>query len=48
VKLRSRWQDNIKIDIKVRVYEDVDWIYLVCVRDYWRALVTMVINLWVP
>jgi hypothetical protein len=27
---------------------DVDWIGLVQVRERWRALVNLVLNLWVP
>jgi hypothetical protein len=28
--------------------EDMDWIDVVQVRDWWRALVNAVMNLWVP
>jgi hypothetical protein len=43
---RSRWEDNIKMDL-----QDVgcgDWIELAQDRDRWRALVNAVMNLRVP
>jgi hypothetical protein len=44
----SRWVDNIKIDLREIGWDGVDWIYLAQDRDQWRALVNMVMNLWVP
>jgi hypothetical protein len=29
-------------------YEGVDWMHLAQDRDYWQALVNMVVNFWVP
>ena len=43
---RHRWEDNIKMDL-----QEVgcgDWMELAQDRDTWRALVSMVRNLWVP
>jgi hypothetical protein len=46
-KSRCRWVDNIKMDLGETGWGDVDWIGLQD-RDYWRALVDSVMNLWVP
>jgi hypothetical protein len=40
--------DNNKIDLREIGWGGIDWIYLVQDRDQWRALVNMVIKLWVP
>jgi hypothetical protein len=45
---RHRWEDNIKMDLREIGFGDVDWIHLAQDRDRWRALVNMVMNLWVP
>jgi hypothetical protein len=45
---RHRWEDNIKMDLGEIGFGDVDWIHLAQDRDRWRALVNMVMNLWVP
>jgi hypothetical protein len=44
----SRWEDNIKIDIKVTGLCSMDWIDLVHVRGHWRAVVNTEMNLRVP
>jgi hypothetical protein len=44
---RHRWEDNIKMDLREIGWGDMKWIDLVQDRDQWRALVTMVMNLWV-
>ena len=36
---RSRWEDNIKMDLLKVVCGDMDWIDLTQDRDRWRALV---------
>jgi len=45
---RSRWEDNIKIDLQEVGCEGVDWIELAQDRDRWRAVVNAVMNLRVP
>jgi hypothetical protein len=44
---RRRWVNNIKIDLREIRWDDMDWIDLAQDRDQWRALVNMVMNLWV-
>ena len=45
---RSRWEDNIKMDLKELGCGGMDWIELAEDRDRWRALVNAVMNLRVP
>jgi hypothetical protein len=45
---RRRWVDNIKMDLKARGWDGMDWIDLAQVRDHWRALVNTIMNLLVP
>jgi hypothetical protein len=45
---RSRWVDNIKIDVREIEWDCMDWIDLAQDRDQWRALVNTVMNLRVP
>jgi hypothetical protein len=45
--LKCRWQDNIKIDLKVTDYDRIDWIHLAQGREEWWAVLLIVINLWV-
>jgi hypothetical protein len=42
---RSRWEDNIKMDLEEVGWEGVDWIHLAQDRDQWRDLVITVMNL---
>jgi hypothetical protein len=42
---RRRWEDNIKMVIRVIGCGGMDWIYLARGRDQWRALVNTVMNL---
>jgi hypothetical protein len=37
---RRRWVGNIKLDLRVIGWDDMDWIELAQDRDQWRALVT--------
>jgi hypothetical protein len=48
VRPRRRWVDNIKMDFREREWDGVDWVYMAQDRDQWRALVNVVLNLWVP
>jgi hypothetical protein len=45
---RLSWVDNIKIDLRVIGWADMDWIDLAQARDQWRALVNTVMNFRVP
>jgi hypothetical protein len=47
-RLRHRWEDNIKMDLQEMICGSIDWIDLAEVRDRWRALVKLVMNLRVP
>ena len=42
---RSRWEDNIKMDLQEVGCGGVDWIDLAEGRDRWRAVVNAVMNL---
>jgi hypothetical protein len=44
-KPRSRWVDNIRMDLGDVRWGNVDWIGLVQDRNRWRALVNSVLNL---
>ena len=45
---RPVWDDNIKIDLQEVGCGGMDWIKLAQYRDRWWALVTEVMNFWVP
>jgi hypothetical protein len=45
---RCRWVDNIKIELREKGWDGVDWVDLAQDRDQWRALVNTVMNLRVP
>jgi hypothetical protein len=45
---RSRWMNNITMDLQGVGCGGVDWIELAQDRDSWRALVNAVMNLRVP
>ena len=45
---RLRWEDNIKMDLQEVGCGGMNWIELAQDRDRWRALVTLVMNFWVP
>jgi len=45
---RGRWDDNIKMDLQEVGGGCGDWMELAQDRDKWRALVSKVMNLWVP
>jgi hypothetical protein len=44
-KTRCRWEDNIRMNLREVVYEDVDWMHMAKDRDQWWALVNTTINL---
>ena len=45
---RRRWKDNIKMDFQEVGGGCGDWMELGQDRDRWRALVSTVMNFWVP
>jgi hypothetical protein len=45
---RSRWVDNIRMDLGEVGWSDVDWIGVAQDRNRWRAPVNSVLNLRVP
>jgi hypothetical protein len=45
---RSRWVDNIKMDLGEIGWDGVAWIELAQDRDQWRAVVNTVMKLRVP
>jgi len=47
-RLRYRWDDNFKMDLKEVGCKGVNCIKLVLDRVQWWALVNTVMNLWVP
>jgi len=46
--MRSRWEDNIKMDLQEVGCRGMDWIELAQDMDRWRALANEVMNLRVP
>jgi hypothetical protein len=47
-RLRCRWVDNIKMDLRDIGPGGMDWIDLAQDRDQWKALVNTVMYFWVP
>jgi hypothetical protein len=47
-RLKRRWVNNIKIDLRNIGWGDMDWIDLAQDRDQWRALLNKVMKLRVP
>jgi hypothetical protein len=47
-RLKSRWEDNIKMDIQEVACGGTDWIEVAQDRDRWWALVKRVMNVQVP
>ena len=48
VRPRRRWDDNIEMDLQEVGRGCGDWMELAQDRDRWRALVSTVMNFWVP
>jgi len=44
---RRRWEDGIRMDLREIGLEGVDWIPLAQDKDWWQAVVSDVMNLWV-
>jgi hypothetical protein len=47
-RARCRWKDIITMYLQEVECAGMDWIELARDRDRWRALVNVVMNLWVP
>ena len=45
---RSRWEDNIRMDLKEIGINTRNWVDSAQDRDFWRALVNVALNLRVP
>jgi len=45
---RSRWENNIRMNLREVGWEIADWMHRAQDRDHWRALVSTVMNLCVP
>jgi hypothetical protein len=45
---RSRWEDNIRTDLREIEWGVMDWIHMAEHRDQWRALVNTAMNFRVP
>jgi hypothetical protein len=45
---RSRWVDNIKMDLREIGWNGVNWIDTAQDRDKWRTFVITVLNLQIP
>ena len=45
---RRRWEDNIKMDLKVIGISTKNWVDSAQDRDYWRTIVNAALNLRVP
>jgi hypothetical protein len=44
-RLRHRWEDGIRTDLREIGWEVVEWIHLAQYRDWWQILVNVVMNL---
>jgi hypothetical protein len=47
-RLRYRWEDNIKMDLRDIEIDGTNWTGLTQDRVQWWAFLNMVMNLWVP
>jgi hypothetical protein len=47
-RLRCRWEDNIKMDLREIRWGDMNWIDVAQDMDQWRTFVNMVMNFRVP
>jgi hypothetical protein len=43
-RLRCRWEDRIRMDIRKIGWEDVEWVQLAQDRGQWQAVVNVVMN----
>ena len=47
-RFRHRWEDNIRMDLNEISIHLGNWVNSAQDRDYWRALVNVALNPWVP
>jgi hypothetical protein len=47
-RLRRRWEDNIKMNLREIVWEGVNWMHPAQDRNQWWAVVNTVMNLRIP
>jgi hypothetical protein len=47
-KPKRRWESNIRMDIRRKAWNSVDWIHLAQVGCHWLVVVKTVMKLWVP
>jgi hypothetical protein len=47
-RLRRKWVDNIKMDLREIGWDGMDWIGLAQDTDQWKAAMNTVMNLRVP
>jgi hypothetical protein len=47
-RLRSRWEDNMGMYLRVIGWQVADWIHVVQGRDQWRTVVNTVMSLRIP
>ena len=45
---RRRWKDNIRMNLEEIGINTRNWVDSAQDRDYWRDLVNVALNLWVP
>ena len=45
---RHGWEVNIKMNLKELGWEGIDWIYLTQDSAKWQAVISTIINLYVP
>jgi hypothetical protein len=46
-KSRHKWENNMKMDLREIEFGGVEWLYLAQDRDWWHAVLNMVMNPWV-
>jgi hypothetical protein len=44
MKESSRWDSNIKMDMREVGWSDMDWVYLTQYRDQWRGILNKIMN----
>jgi hypothetical protein len=47
-RLRRRWENIIRMHLREIVWEDVDWMHVVQIKNHWLPLVNTVMDLRVP